>query len=365
MAESRRGMENMVNRDFWTNKRVMVTGHAGFKGSWLCLWLTNMHASVLGFGRSTKSFNAIFPHHTNLSNFTCVNGDIRDLDALKNAAAEFKPDIVIHLAAQSLVLSSYENPIDTYSTNVMGTLHVLETIRHTGSVQAGLVISSDKCYENKSSLWGMREMDPMGGNDPYSSSKACVEILTHSYRQSYFTKPGERAISIASARAGNVIGGGDWSQNRLIPDCIRSWKERQEVIIRSPEATRPWQHVLDVLCGYLTLVERMVENPATFAEPWNFGPLPHEDKPVKWIVETMSKLWGQDAAYSIQANPNYHEAPTLTVDSTKSRKRLGWKPRLSLQEALRWAVEWYQTSFDESADMQRFSEQQIQDFQQL
>jgi CDP-glucose 4,6-dehydratase len=355
----------MVNRDFWKNKRVLVTGHAGFKGSWLCLWLADMQANVLGFGQTTPSLQAIFPNHEKFSNFKRVDGDIRNLDQLKTAFSEFQPDIVIHLAAQSLVLSSYENPVDTYSTNVMGTLNVLETIRYTHSVKAGLVISSDKCYENKNSLWGMRETDPMGGNDPYSSSKACVEILTHSYRQSYFSNQDERSVAIASARAGNVLGGGDWSQNRLIPDCIRSWRKQEEVIIRSPKATRPWQHVLDVLDGYLLLVQRMVENPHAFAEPWNFGPLPHEDKSVQWIVKALSGFWGQGAAWRIDANPTYHEAPTLTVDSTKSRKLLGWKPRLSLHDSLHWTVEWYKQSFEETANMQDFSEQQIYHFQNM
>lgn len=355
----------MVNTDFWNSKRVLVTGHAGFKGSWLCLWLAKMQANILGYGHTTESFEAIIPHHTQLTNFTHVGGDIRNVEEVRNTVTDFQPEIVIHLAAQSLVLSSYENPIDTYSTNVMGTLHILEAIRQTNSVQAGLVISSDKCYENKSSLWGMRESDPMGGNDPYSSSKACVEILTHSYRQSFFSNQNEQSVAIASARAGNVLGGGDWSQNRLIPDCIRSWRNHEEVIIRSPEATRPWQHVLDVLCGYLLLVERSVEKSESFSEAWNFGPLPHEDKPVRWIVDSLSGLWGQDAPWSIQANPDYHEAPTLTVDSTKSRKLLGWEPKLSLQDALQWTVDWYQQSFDPSINMQDYSEQQIERYKKL
>lgn len=358
-------MENMVNPDFWKNKRVFVTGHAGFKGSWLCLWLAKMHATILGYGYTTSSFEAIIPHHTQIKNFRHVDGDIRNIEEVRNAVNDFQPDIVIHLAAQSLVLPSYENPIDTYSTNVMGTLHVLEAIRHTRSVQAGLMISSDKCYENKGSLWGMRESDPMGGNDPYSSSKACVEILTHSYRQSYFPNQTDRTVAITSARAGNVLGGGDWSQNRLIPDCIRSWRKQEEVIIRSPEATRPWQHVIDVLHGYLLLIERSMEEPDSFSEAWNFGPLPHEDKPVRWIVKTVSDLWDKNADWSIQANPDFHEAPILTVDSTKARRLLGWEPKLSLQDALRWTTEWYQQSFHPKTNMQDYSEQQIEQFQNL
>lgn len=327
-----------VNPAFWRDKKVLLTGHTGFKGSWLSLWLQSMGAKLTGFALQPPTEPALFNQANVAEAMNSVIGDIRDYEALFNAVKTCQPEIIIHMAAQPLVRYSYQTPIETYATNVMGTVHLLEAARQVGGVKAIVNVTTDKCYENKEWAWGYREHEPMGGYDPYSNSKGCSELVTSAYRQSYFQTT---ATALASARAGNVIGGGDWAQDRLVPDILRAFEHNQAVIIRNPHSTRPWQHVLEPLSGYLVLAQQLYLQGQTFAEGWNFGPKDEDAQPVQWIVEHMVQLWGKNAQWQLDAGQHPHEAHYLKLDISKAKSQLGWQPRWTLAEALDKIVEWH------------------------
>ena len=332
-----------MNPAFWHSKKVFVTGHTGFKGSWLSLWLQELGAHVTGYALRPPSNPSLFELVQVSQGMTSIIGDIRDGTLLTNVMRQAKPDIVIHLAAQPLVRRSYSDPVETYSTNVMGTVHLLEAVRHTPSVRAIVNVTTDKCYENKEWVWGYRENEPMGGFDPYSSSKGCSELVTAAYRNSFFSKErhGEHQVALATARAGNVIGGGDWAKDRLIPDILRAIESGQSVKIRNPNATRPWQHVLDPLNGYLILAEKLYTEGPAFAEAFNFGPAEEDAKPVQWIVEQLTQSWGAGASWLIDGGTNPHEAHYLKLDCSKARVMLGWRPKWNLAQALQSIIVWH------------------------
>ena len=347
---------------------MFITGHTGFKGSWLCLWLQQLGAEVTGYALQPPTNPSLFEVAQVGQGMHSIIGDIRDGEALASAMKAAAPDVVIHMAAQPLVRYSYIAPVETYSTNVMGTVHLLEAVRKTPSVRAVVNVTSDKCYENKEWIWGYRENEPMGGFDPYSSSKGCAELVTASYRQSFFqsstinhnpsTIPHQPSTAVATARAGNVIGGGDWADDRLIPDILRAISEGHPVIIRNPHAIRPWQHVLEPLSGYLQLAQRLYEEGATFAEGWNFGPHDEDAKPVQWIVEQLTQQWGGDASWKLDNADHPHEAHYLKLDCSKAKMRLDWQPRWDLAHTLEMIVEW-QRAYLANEDMRNLTLEQI------
>lgn len=355
-------MESMVmNSSFWNGKKVFVTGHTGFKGSWLCLWLKKSGADVVGYALEPSTSPSLFHVADVEKGMNSIIGDIRDCEKLGRALSEAAPDIVIHMAAQALVRYSYEQPVETYEVNVMGTVNLLEAVRSCKSVRAVLVVTSDKCYENREWVWGYRENEPMGGHDPYSSSKGCAELIVSAYRNSFFNQ-GSSFVSIASARAGNVIGGGDWSEDRLIPDLVRAFSSNHSARIRNPNAIRPWQHVLEALNGYLILIEKMHSKGEQFSEGWNFGPDDTDAKPVSWLADTLVSHWGT-GQWSTETNLNApHEAYTLRLDSSKAKSKLHWTPTLKLELALKWIAEWYRCYYD-GGNVKALSENQIEAFQ--
>jgi CDP-glucose 4,6-dehydratase len=324
-----------LNRSFWSAKRVLVTGNSGFKGSWLSLWLAGCGATVSGYSLAPPTDPSLFEAADVGGVTKSIRGDVRDLESLRRVIAEEAPDVIVHMAAQSIVRESYADPVTTYATNVLGTVHVLEAARHS-TVRAVVVVTSDKCYDNREWIWPYRENEPLGGRDPYSSSKACAELVTSAYRSSFF----DDGPAVASVRAGNVIGGGDWAKDRLIPDLIRAISRGDTAVIRNPASIRPWQHVLDPLNGYLMLAERLFDDRSA-ARAWNFGPADTDIRPVGWIADRIVQLWGGDATWTHDAAVQPHEAQTLRLDSTRARLQLGWAPRLSLHEALQWIVEWH------------------------
>lgn len=344
----------MPSSDFWKGKRILLTGHTGFKGAWLASWLERLGAQVFGLSLAPDQSDNLFDECALASRIDSVFGDIRDLDTVVTAMERAKPGIVFHLAAQSLVRQSYHDPIGTYATNVMGTVHVLEAARRVGSVRVVVNVTSDKCYENQEWAWPYRENEPMGGADPYSSSKGCSELITSAWRRSFFDKPlpDGRTVALASVRAGNVVGGGDWACDRLIPDCIRAISRGRPAIIRNPHAIRPWQHVLEPLSGYLLLAEGLWREGAVVAEAWNFGPLDGAaPRPVSWVVSRVVELWGDGASWQLDGNEHPHEASYLRVDSSKTQARLGWQSRLDIEDTLCWTVEWYRRRLNgEAAD---------------
>lgn len=342
MGQREGALEDMVNPSFWSGKVVLLTGHTGFKGSWLSLWLQSMGAHVIGYALQPPTNPSLFDEADVAAGMTSIIGDVRDLEKLQSVFAEYKPEIVIHMAAQPLVRYSYVNPVETYSTNVMGTVHVLEAVRHCPSVKAVVNITTDKCYENREWAWGYRENEPMGGYDPYSNSKGCAELVSSAYRSSFFNFDAyaEHGVALATVRAGNVIGGGDWAQDRLIPDILAAFEKNKLVNIRNPNAIRPWQHVLEPLRGYLMLAEKLYDQGTAFAEGWNFGPNDEDAKPVGWIVEKMALLWGNDAQWIIDKGDHPHEANYLKLDISKVRSRLDWHPALGLKDALQYIVDW-------------------------
>lgn len=348
-------MAGLVNPspDFWRGKRVLVTGHTGFKGAWLSLWLHKLGAVPLGLALAPETEPSLSALAEVERKVDGVRGDIRDAGLVLDAVQRLAPDIVLHLAAQTLVRRSYAEPALTFETNVMGTLHMLEAVRRTPSVRAVIVVTSDKCYENREWHWAYREDEAMGGHDPYSASKGCTELVTAAWRRSFLAPEGTcgRTVAMASARAGNVIGGGDWAEDRLIPDCVRAMTEGRTVQIRNPRATRPWQHVLEPLSGYLLLAQRLWEDGAAFAEGWNFGPVLEDARPVSHVVNEMTRLWADGASWELHGGDHPHEAGFLAVDASKARARLGWQPRLRLNEALAWTTEWYkrQSAGDDAA----------------
>jgi len=360
-------MEGLVmTPEFWKGKNVFLTGHTGFKGSWMALWLQQLGANVTGYALQPPTDPSLFAIARVEDGMHSIIGDIRDLPKLQQAMQSAKPDIVIHMAAQPLVRLSYECPVETYATNVMGTVHLLESIRHTPSVCAVVNITTDKCYENKEWVWGYREHEPMGGYDPYSNSKGCAELVSAAYRSSFFNPEAfeKHGVALATVRAGNVIGGGDWAKDRLIPDIIAAFEVSKPVLIRNPHATRPWQHVLEPLGGYLTLAEHLYNEGPEYAEPWNFGPYDEDAKPVSWIVDAMARQWGNGAKWDIEAGEHPHEATYLKLDISKARARLSWHPALRLDEALEKIIDWSQARA-QGADMQEYTLKQIQDYQSL
>ncbi len=353
-----------MNGTFWRGKRVLVTGHTGFKGSWLSLWLHRLGAQVHGYALQPPTVPNLFESANVHDVVHSTIEDIRDATRVRQFIQQTKPEIVFHLAAQPLVVASYQDPAGTYATNVMGTVHVLEAVRHTDSVQVLVNVTSDKCYENSEWVWGYRETDPMGGDDPYSNSKGCAELVTASYRKSFFHSDAaaSRPTGIASARAGNVIGGGDWAKLRLIPDIIRAFQRGEPVILRRPEAIRPWQHVLEPLSGYLLLAEKLWNDPRRFSQSWNFGPADSDAQPVESIVRRMSQLWGHGATWRVERDSGFHEASFLKLDCSKARTLLGWTPTWNLHEALAATIAWYQACFA-GADLRAICLEQITQFE--
>ncbi len=355
-------MENLFDRIF-TNRKVLITGHTGFKGSWLCLLLNKLGADVFGYALDPPTNPSLFVEAKINEIMTSFIGDIRDYENLFKVIQQVQPEIVIHMAAQPLVRESYKKPVETYAINVMGTVHFLEACRHTKSVKAIVNVTTDKCYANKEWHWGYRENEPMGGYDPYSNSKGCSELVTSSYRNSYFNpaKYSEHGVAVASARAGNVIGGGDWANDRLIPDFIRSISQGEKVKIRSPFAIRPWQHVLEPLTGYLTLAAKLFTEGVKYAEGWNFGPDDEDAKNVEWITLTICELWGEGASFSIDKDPQLHEANYLKLDCSKSKAELDWTPKWNIQTTLQSIVEWNK-AYLRGENMRTVSEYQINQY---
>lgn len=355
-----------MNPTFWRGKRVLITGHTGFKGSWLSLWLQSMGADIMGYALEPPTNPNMFTLASVADGMVSILGDIRDVERLQQAVAKSQPEIVFHMSAQPLVRESYRDPITTYATNVMGTVHLLESVRHAGSARAVVCITSDKCYENREWVWGYRENEAMGGYDPYSSSKGCAELVATAYRNSFFnpSQYPEHGMAIATARAGNVIGGGDWAKDRLVPDILRSLVQGETVILRNPQAIRPWQHVLEPLSGYLTLAERLYENGPRYSEGWNFGPFDFGMKPVSWVVEELISLWGSDITWKQDEAYQPHEDRYLMLDCAKARHQLQWEPLLDITTALHWTVEWMK-SCQAGADMRRVTESQTGRFMDL
>lgn len=338
---------------FWVGRRVLITGHTGFKGSWLCYWLRLLGAEVYGFALPPEQTPALFDALKLQEQVHSTTADIRDLTAIKKTVAEVQPDVVFHMAAQSLVKPSYDSPVETFQTNVMGTVNLLESVRHHTSVKAVVVVTSDKCYENLERLEPYREQDRLGGHDPYSNSKACTELVTASYRSSFFDSS---ATAVASARAGNVVGGGDWSANRLIPDIVRAWQTGTPLSVRNPDAIRPWQHVLEPLSGYLLLAQKLVEHGKRYARAWNFGPDMQAMQPVHYLVENAMRYF---PGFEWMTQPHaQHEAQLLTLDCTQAQQQLGWLPTWTLDSALEKTLTWYE-AFYAGQDMREVCEQQI------
>lgn len=327
-----------MNLSFWREKRVFLTGHTGFKGSWLSLWLQSMGAVVTGYALPAPTNPSLFELAKVSDGMTSVLGDIRSGELLFQAMSAASPEIVIHMAAQPLVRYSYQNPVETYDVNVMGTVHLLEAVRKTPSVRAVVNVTTDKCYENREWLWGYRESEAMGGYDPYSSSKACSELVSAAYRQSFFGR--ESGIYLATARAGNVIGGGDWASDRLIPDIVKGLLSGDPIVIRNPTSMRPWQHVLEPLCGYLMLAEALFSAGEPYAEAWNFGPYEIDVKPVSWIVDKLVAGWRPARSWDVVPGDHPHEAKVLKLDSAKAGHLLKWKPVLRLEDTLEWILRW-------------------------
>jgi len=328
-----------VSPSFWKDKKVFLTGHTGFKGSWLSLWLQSMGAQVKGYALSPPTTPALFTEANVAEGMGSEIGDIRDLDATINSMNAFDPDVLIHMAAQPLVRLSYHEPVLTYATNVMGTVHVLEAARKCPNLHCIVNVTTDKCYENREWEWGYRENEPMGGHDPYSNSKGCAELVTTAYRKSFFNN--KDGAVIASVRAGNVIGGGDWAEDRLIPDVLRAFEKNETVVIRSPKAIRPWQHVLEPLSGYLVLAQELWQRGDEFAEGWNFGPKDDDNQTVEWIVEKLVECWGDGANWKLDTKQQPHEAQYLKLDISKARTRLHWTPTWDLGKSLNQIVNWH------------------------
>ena len=344
---------------FYHGKKVLVTGHTGFKGGWLCHWLERLGAEVVGFGLAPNTEPCLFETSGVENVVESVFGDIRDLKALKEAVSNSRPDIIFHLAAQPLVRLSYADPVSTFETNVMGTVNVLEAARTLPDLKACLIITSDKCYQNNEWAYSYRENDPLGGADPYSASKGAAEVVVSSYRASFFKEP---LRGIGSARAGNVIGGGDWAENRIVPDAIRSLSQGKEVRVRNPSAIRPWQHVLDPLYGYLLLGEGLASEPDKFSSAWNFGPL-RSDICVSRLVQMIVDDWGE-GRWEQDGASGPHEAHFLRLDSTKAQNDLGWYPHLDIDLAVKMTVDWYKANLD-NQDMRKMTEGQIHQFMDI
>lgn len=349
---------------FWHGRRVFITGHTGFKGSWLCLWLSSLGAKISGYALEPPTNPSLFELAGVGELVTSTIADVRDSAELQRALQAAKPEIVIHMAAQPLIRESYNNPVETYAVNVMGTVNLLEAIRHCDSVRAVVNVTTDKCYENREWHWGYRENEPMGGYDPYSSSKGCSELITAAYRNSFFNLQDFKShgVALASARAGNVIGGGDWAADRLICDCVKALLEKRAIQIRNPNAIRPWQHVLEPLSGYMLLAQKLYEQGTRFAEGWNFGPNDEDANPVEWIVQRLCEYWGEDASYFIDQGEYPHEATYLKLDCSKAKSLLYWQPCWDLEKTLGSIVEWTK-GYQQGADIKALCLNQISEYQ--
>jgi CDP-glucose 4,6-dehydratase len=356
----------LPQRSFWKGRDVFLTGHTGFKGSWLSLWLEALGANVTGYALDPPTQPSLFDQADVAAAVRSIRGDIRDFRRLKSAIAECRPDVVIHMAAQSVVRRGYEDPIETYATNVMGTVYLLDALRQLGQPCVVVNVTSDKCYANREWVWGYRENEPIGGRDPYSNSKGCAELVTTAYRESFFAPASleQHGVAIASARAGNAIGGGDWTRDQLIPDLMRAFLASQPCLIRSPSAIRPWQFVLEPLRGYLVLAERLAEDAGRFAAAWNFGPAEVDAKPVSWIADELARSWGHRASWSKDSGPHPAESHSLRLDSSMARACLEWHPVLPLTQALDWIVEWYR-ALQVGNDLRHLTRKQIERYEAL
>jgi CDP-glucose 4,6-dehydratase len=357
-------MKKIFN-NIYEKKKVLLTGHTGFKGSWLTLWLKQLGAEVIGYSLEPPTNPSLFKTLQIEKEIVHIIGDIRDEKKLKEVFKKYQPDIVIHMAAQPLVRYSYINPKETYETNVIGTLNVFEAVKGTENVKVVINVTSDKCYENKEWVYGYRENDPMGGYDPYSSSKGCAELLTSAYRNSFFNPKDygkTNNVALASVRAGNVIGGGDWADDRLIPDCIRALSKEETIYIRNPKAIRPWQHVLEPLSGYLWLGALMWQDPVKYSEGWNFGPNDEDILTVEEIAKNVIKLWGSGRYEMNHDNKNFHEAKLLKLDISKAHFHLKWKPVYSARTALEETIKWYKEYFNNQKSIYDFTLKQLQDY---
>jgi CDP-glucose 4,6-dehydratase len=358
-----------MSNQFWRGKKVFITGHTGFKGSWLTLCLSRMGAELYGYSLAPPTKPNMFELTHLKSAINTTTGDIRDQKALTEAMMKARPDIVFHMAAQPLVRASYANPVETFSTNVMGTVHLLEAVRAVPDIRSVVVVTSDKCYENRQWLWGYREDNPMGGHDPYSASKGAAELVTASYRRSFFDGSGDNQTAVASVRAGNVVGGGDFAPDRLVPDMIRALINREPVTIRNPNAVRPWQHVLEPLHGYMKIAQHLYESGQDYAEGWNFGPTDTDAQSVAQICATLNhflqKYHGKTAEINLERSPpQLHEAAMLRLDISKARQRLGWIPKMELHTALELTADWYSVYLRQE-DLRARSNAQIEFFQQM
>jgi len=349
-----------MNIDFWRGKRVFLTGHTGFKGGWAVLWLQSLGAIVKGYALEPNTTPSLFEVANISEGIQSEFGDVRDLDKLKKSLVEFSPEIVLHMAAQPLVRLSYQDPIGTYQTNIMGTINLFEAVRASDSVKAVVNVTTDKCYENNECTWGYRENEAMGGHDPYSSSKGCSELVTSAYRRSFFGSNSK--VSLGSARAGNVIGGGDWSQDRLIPDALHAFGANEAAAIRNPLATRPWQHVLEPISGYLTLAENLYLDGESYAEGWNFGPKDEDVKPVGEVMDYLVAHWPADVSWELDGSEQAHEAQLLKLDISKVKARLKWEPKWELSKTLQSIIEWHQSWLD-GADMRSVTRGQISNYE--
>ena len=348
---------------FYKGRKVLITGHTGFKGSWLSILLHWLEADVYGYALKPHTNPSLYEIAECDKLVSSTIGDIRDYKLLLKTLKDIKPEVIIHMAAQPLVMESYKNPRETYEVNVMGTVNLLDVARQVDSVKAILNVTTDKCYENKEWLWGYRENEPMGGYDPYSNSKSCSELVTSSFRSSFFNtnEYQKHGVALASARAGNVIGGGDWAEDRLIPDFIRAIMRGEKIKIRNPYAIRPWQHVLEPLSGYLTLCERLSKVGPAFSEGWNFGPDDNDAKTVEWVINKICELWGNSAAYELNKEPQPHEANYLKLDCSKAKTLLGWYPRWNIETSLQMIVDWNK-SFHNDVDMRQVCVRQIEEY---
>jgi CDP-glucose 4,6-dehydratase len=355
--------ESDMNRAFWNGRRVFLTGHTGFKGSWLSLWLQQAGAQLTGFALEPPTRPSLFDDARVGDGMTSIIGDIRDGKALRTAMAAAAPEVVLHLAAQTVVRTSYDDPVETYDVNVTGTAQVLESVRALPSVRSVVVVTSDKCYENREWLWPYREDDALGGHDPYSNSKACQELVTMAFRRSFFHEADRRGhrVGLATARAGNVVGGGDWTRDQLVPDVMRAFLAGHAVQVRRPEATRPWQFVLEPLHGYLMLAERLWHDVELYSDAWNFGPAEEDARPVGWIVSELSARLGSGSRSALDSGAHPHEAGMLRLDSSRAIAQLGWRPALRLPEALDWVAEWYRV-YQAKGDLRALTLDQIRRF---
>jgi CDP-glucose 4,6-dehydratase len=354
----------MFEKSFWNQRRVFLTGHTGFKGSWLCIWLHSLGAEVTGYALDPPTNPNLFELGRVGKLIRSRISDIRDAESLKRAIRGANPEIVIHMAAQPIVRDSYNDPVKTYAINVMGTLNLFEAVRESKSVRAVINVTTDKCYENREWVWAYRENEAMGGYDPYSNSKACSELVTSSYRNSFFNPKdyARHKVAVASARSGNVIGGGDWAKDRLLPDCVRALLKGEKIFVRSPKAIRPWQHVLDPLSGYLLLSQKLCKNGVRYGEAWNFGPEERDAKPVEWIVRRICVDWGNGAAFEIDKGRHPHEAHYLKLDCSKARSGLHWYPKWNLEQAVDKVMEWVR-AYRDGRDMRKVCHQQIQEYE--